>query len=88
MVGEVLGVAADAGEQAGLEPVHPVQAEEVEPRHLGDAALLERPTMGIEDRDSQPGVVVVGAGRPDDRGDVLAPQVEGLDLGDRGRQTR
>jgi hypothetical protein len=30
MVGEVLGVAADAGEQAGLERVHPVQAEEVE----------------------------------------------------------
>ena len=88
MVGEVLRVASDAGKQAGLERVHPVQAEEVEPRHLGDAALVERPTVGIEDRDSQPAVVVVVAGRPDDRGDVLAPQVEGLDLGDCGRQAR
>ena len=34
MFGEVLCVAADAGEQARLEGVHPVEAQEVEPRHL------------------------------------------------------
>jgi hypothetical protein len=45
--GEVLRVAADAGEEAGLERVHPVQAEEVEPRHLGNPAMLERPALGI-----------------------------------------
>src|SRR5215831_16584008 len=86
--GEVLRVAADAGEQAGLERVHPVQAQEVEPGHLADSTLLERPALGIEDRDSQPSVVVVVAGCPDDHRDVLAPQVEGLDLGDRGREVR
>jgi hypothetical protein len=32
-----------------------------------------------------PGLV---AGCPDDRRDVLAPQVEGVDLGDHGRQSR
>ena len=80
MFGEVLRVAADAGEQAGPERVHPVQAQEGESRYLGDPAPLQWPAAVIEHRETQPAVVVVVAGCPDDRCDLLAPEVESLDL--------
>jgi hypothetical protein len=88
VVREVSRIAADAREQARFERVHPVQAQEVEPRDVSDPALLERPALSVQDRDSQPTLVVAVIGRPDDRRDVLAPHVEALDLGDRGRQGR
>ena len=59
--GEVFGVAADAGQKAGLERMHPVQAQKVEPRHPRNPALLERSALGIQHREMQPAVVVLVA---------------------------
>ncbi len=81
VVREVVRVAANAGEWAGPDRVHPVHANEVEPWLWGDAALLERSAVNVEHRGCEPTVVVVVPGRPDDRGNVLA-SVKGLDLGD------
>lgn len=76
VVGEIFCVAANAGEQAGLDRVHPVQAQEIEPRRRADPALLQRSASDIQDRGQQPAVVVVVAGRPDDRCNVLATQIQ------------
>src|SRR6478609_8356572 len=81
LFGEVFGIGADAREQARLERVHPVQAEEVQPWKWTDSALVEWTSPAIEHRETEPAVVVLVTGGPDDRRNPLAPEVERADLG-------
>ena len=66
--------------------MHPVEAEEVETRPIGDTASLPRPPARVEHGHVHPPVVVGVAGGPDHGADVLAIEVDRvdvLDVGDR-----
>src|SRR2546430_17728871 len=75
-LGQVLGVASDAGEPARAPRVLPRQAEEVQPgavRHAPDVGWIPPP---VEDRYVYPPVVAVETGDAPAPGDRLGTQVE------------
>src|SRR6266511_5209899 len=70
-VGQVLGVTGHAGEPARAPGVLPRQADEVQARARGDAALVGRIPAPVEDRYLKPPVVAVETGAPHHRADLV-----------------
>src|SRR3954470_14848663 len=68
--GEVGCVLVDEAEQCRPAGVLPRQAEEVQPRDVGDAATVYDPTVTGHVRDVDPGVVGPVAGCPHHRPDL------------------
>jgi hypothetical protein len=64
------GVVPDPADQRGAAGVLVLHAEEVQARGAGDAALVDRRALGVQDGGVYPGVVGAEARCPDDRLDV------------------
>src|SRR4051812_28767353 len=76
LLGEVLGVLADAMDEGGLELVLPAQAKEVKTRAGGRAPQVTGLAVLIEDGKLDPVEGVAEAGRPDDRGNTSGVELE------------
>jgi hypothetical protein len=73
VIDHVAGVSPHLVEQAGAEGVEPVEADQIEPRHLGDAAPVTRVAAFVEQRQVDPAEVEAIAGPVDDAGDPGVP---------------
>ena len=54
VIDHVFGVRPHPVEQSGAQGVHPVEADEIEPRQLGHAALIARVAVLVEQRQIDP----------------------------------
>ena len=68
--------------------MHPVQPEEIDARTGGNAALLDRSALGIEDRQLHPVETIAISVRPDDGADVFLAQIQRADTVDTERRQR
>jgi hypothetical protein len=73
---EVAGVVADAVDEAGLAASQERHAHEVQAGCRCHAAVVEYPTVAVEDGHVEPGDVGPVAGGPDDGLDLPACEVE------------
>ena len=76
VVGEPRRIVADAGQEGGFHPGQPLQADEVQSGHVGDAAAVNWLAAGVQYRHVDPAEVTVIAGRPDHRADAGAAKVQ------------
>src|SRR5439155_6987679 len=60
-----LGIVLHPADQRGAASVLPGEAQDVEPRDIGDAAAVTQAAVLVEDRQLDPGVVGAVPGRPD-----------------------
>src|SRR4051812_920046 len=73
---QVARVVLRAVDEAGLAPAENRQSNRIEARRVDDAAVVAQVSLPVEDRHVEPAVIGTESGRPDDRADLPALQVE------------
>src|SRR4051812_11057440 len=76
VLGEPVGILPDAGQERGVHPRQPLQADEVEARHVGDAVTVDWLSLGVQDRLVDPAEVAAVARAPDHRADAARAKIE------------
>src|SRR5438552_7174639 len=76
VIGEHGGVVADPGQERGFHFRQPLQAEEIQPGHLADAAAVQRLAVSVQHRNVDPAEIEAVTGGPDHRADAVGADIE------------
>ena len=76
MLDQVARVVFGAVDEGRLAAPEHRQSDRIQPGRIDDAAVVPQVALAIDDRHVEPAVVGAKAGRPDDRPDLAAREVE------------
>src|SRR5262245_44981901 len=90
VIGEVGSIPTDERKNSRTPRVHPVQPEEINPRTGGNATLLDRSALGIDNWQLHPVEAKAISVRPDNGADALFAKTQRADTVDteRGKRRR
>src|SRR5215208_1586465 len=76
MIGQPCRILADSRQERRVHPGQPLQPEEIQARHVGDASAMNRFSRAVDDRQVDPTEITAVAGCPYHRAYPRGPEIE------------